>query len=443
MNFSCLKTQTSKQTREKRSNIRKGSLRASNCEDDIVPGIGVKNLKTEHRTDIKADRNTHSKNELQFGKATMYVISELGLQTEPLIHGGKTVDSKVSFDEAVFSGKKLNFSRSRAIDFSRKEVSANASDQAESKIRILDLNGFAVDDSIKRYVSSEKRQSFAGVTGKQELLNRPYVCLEASRVKDMKQVVNEGNPCVARPDAIRHVKAVVTNKSATDDFDKMSKQGSEKFKEERFLEMESELENSYDVDSLSSEERVGNSKDLTLKNNITSENQNDSENRISHYGDLGKSPERPGKCYLKRIFYPKGNSYMKPSNPRCLPQMSTRWEKHFGAIDSGKRVKKESSIIAETMQQNNSYSRESDKLLLPLNINLMKNNKKQKHHLKSIVKLPTVVDKKTGQVHLSLEAVAFEQGDYNKWSRRRQRRIQPENGKLSGFSFPLIAKSER
>lgn len=445
MNFSCLKTQTSKQTRENRSKIRKGSLGSSNCEADVVPGIGVKNLKMGHRTVIMAERNNHLKNELQFGKATMYVISELGLQTEPLIHG-KTDDSKVFFDKAVFSGKKQNFSRSRAIDFSWKEVSANTIDQAESKIRIVDLDGFAVDNSIKSHVSSEKTRSFADATGQQELVNRPYVCLNSSKLKDMKQVVNENNPWVARPGAIRHAKAAVTKKSATDAFDKMSKRGSEKFEEERFLERQNALQYNYDVNSFSSEERVGNSKDLTLTNNITSENQNDSENRISPYSNLaiiGKNPERPGKCYLKRIFYPKGNSYMKPSNPRCLPQISARWEKHFGAIDSGKQVKKESSSTVETIQQNNSYSRESSQLLLPLNINLMKNSKKQSHHVKSIVKLPTVVDKKTGQVHLSLEAVAFEQGDYNKWSRRRQRRKQPENRKLSGFSFPLITKSER
>ena len=369
----------------------------------------------------------------------MYVISELGLQTEPLING-KTVDSKVFLDKTVFSGKKVNFSRSRAIDFSWKEV-ANASDQTESKIRILDLNGFAVDGSIRRHVSSEKQRSFAGVTGQQGLLNRPYMCLEAPRVDDMKEVVNEGNPCVVRLGAIRHIAGTGPKESATDNLDKMSKQGPENFKEQR----KKTMQYSHDVDSLSIEQKVGNSKDLTITNGITSENQNDSENRISPHGDLaiiGKNPERPGKCYLKRIFYPKGNSYLKPSNSKCLPQLSMRWEKHFGAINSGKYVKKDGSNTENT-QQNNSYSQESNKLLLPLNINLMKNSEKQKHHLKSIVKLPTVVDRKTGQVHLSLEAVAFEQSDYNKWSRRPPRRMQSENGKSLEFSFPLIAKSER
>lgn len=157
------------------------------------------------------ERKTHSKNVLQFGKATMYVISELGLQTEPLIHG-KAVDSKVFFDKTAFSGKKVNFSRSRAIDFSWKEV-ANASEQAESKIRILDLNGFAVDDSMTRYVSSEKNRSFTGVTSQREFLNRPYMCFEASRVNDMKQVLNEDNPSVARVGTIRHVTAAGSKKS--------------------------------------------------------------------------------------------------------------------------------------------------------------------------------------------------------------------------------------
>ena len=385
-----------------------------------------------------AEQYTRSKKELQFGKATMYVISELGIQTEPLIHG-KTVDNKVFLDRTVFSGKKVNFSRSRAIDFSWKEV-ASASDQAESKIRILDLNGFAVDGNIIRHVSSEKQRSFASVTGQQELLNRPYVCLEAPRVNDMKEVVNERDPCVARLGAICHIKGTGPKESATDDLHKLSKQGPENFKEER----KNTLQYSHDLDSLSVEKKVGNSKDLTLTNGITSENQNDSENHLSPYGDLaiiGKNPERPGKCYLKRIFYPKGISYLKPSNPKCLPQISARWEKHFGAINSGKYVNKDSSNTENT-QQNNSYSQESKKLLLPLNINIMKNSEKQKHHLKSIVKLPTVVDRKTGQVHLSLEAVAFEQSDYNKWSRRPQRRTQTENGKQSAFSFPLITKSE-
>ena len=390
-----------------------------------------------------AEQNTSSKNVLQFGKATMYVISELGLQTEPLIHG-KAVDSKVFLDKTVFSGKKVNFSRSTAIDFCWKEV-ANASDQAERKIRILDLNGFAVDRSVKRHVSSEKHQSFAGATSQQKLLNRPYMRLEASGVNDTKQVVDEGNPCVTRFDAIRHVPAAGPKKSATDDFDKMSKQGPEKFIEERFLERKNALQYSHDVDSLSSEQKAGNSIGLTLTNAITAENENDSENPSFPCGDLairGKNPETSGKCYLKRIFYPKGNSYLRSSNPTCLPLISASWENHFGAINPGKHVKKDSSNT-ETIQQNNSYSGESNKLLLPLNINLMKNSEKQKHNLKSIVKLPTVVDKKTGQVHLSLEAVAFEQSDYNKWSRRRQRRIQPENGKLSGSSFPLITKNER
>jgi len=94
-----------------------------------------------------ADQNTPSKNVLQFGKATMYVISELGLQTEPVIHG-KAVNSKVFLEKTMFSGKKVNYSRSRAIDFSWKEVT-KASDQAEGKIKILDLNGFTVDQRKK------------------------------------------------------------------------------------------------------------------------------------------------------------------------------------------------------------------------------------------------------------------------------------------------------
>ena len=107
----------------------------------------------------------------------------------------------------------------------------------------------------------------------QELLNGPYVCLQpASGVSDMKQVLNEGSGCVARPGVIRHVTAAEPKNTATDDFDKMSKQGYEKFnfKEERLLERKNALQYSHDVDSLSNEQKVGNSKDLTLTNGSTS-----------------------------------------------------------------------------------------------------------------------------------------------------------------------------
>ncbi|KAL9984942.1 hypothetical protein ACROYT_G007289 [Oculina patagonica] len=385
-----------------------------------------------------AERNTHdAKNMLEFGTASMYVISKRGLQTEPLVHS-KEADSKVFLDKTVFSGKKVNFSRTRAIDFSWKEV-ANEPDQADKKIRILDLNGLAVDGSMKRPVCPEKTRSLAGAMSQPELLNRPYMCFKATRVNDMKQVVNEGNLPVPSLSTICHFSFDGYKKNSKEDFEKKTK----KELEDKTGKMRQPY--GHYVDSRPSEPTLGNSKDLTDVTTDTKKQDGDSENSSSGppHGNIavgGKNPDRPGKCYLKRIFYPKGNNYFKPSNPRYLPQISTKAETdHSAAINPGKHAKSDSPNT-ETTQQNNSNTRESNKLLLPLNINVLKNSEKHKHHLKSIVKLPTVVDKRTGQVHLSLEAVAFEQSDYNKWS-RRQKRIRPENGIKSCFSFPLITKS--
>lgn len=389
-----------------------------------------------------AERNMRdAKDVREFGTASMYVISERGLQTEPLIHS-KAAEGKVFLDKTVFSGKKVNFSRTRAIDFSWKEV-ANEPDQADKKIRILDLNGLAVDGSMKRPVCSEKTRSLAGATSQPEILNRPYMCFKATRVNEMKQVVNEGNLPLRSLSTICHFSLDGYKKNTKEDFEKKTKKEPEKFTEACSLGKMRQPYGHY-VDSRPSEPTLGNSKDLTDVTTGTKKQDGDSENSSSGppHGSIavgGKNPDRPGKCYLKRIFYPKGNN-LKPSNPRYLPQISAKAETdHFAAINPGKNAKSDSPNT-ESTQQNNSNTRESNKLLLPLNINVLKNSEKHKHHLKSIVKLPTVVDKRTGQVHLSLEAVAFEQSDYNKWS-RRQKRIRPENGIKSYFSFPLITKS--
>ena len=391
-----------------------------------------------------AERNMHAKNVLEFGTASMYVISERGLQTGPLIHS-KAADSKVVLDKTVFSGKKVNFSRTRAIDFSWKEV-AKEPDQVDNRIRILDLNGLVVDDGMKRPVCSEKTEPFAGATSQLELLNRPYMCLKASRINDIKQVINEGNPSVTSSlSTVCHFSLEGSKESTKEDFEKKTEKGPEKFAEMCSLGKKSPPHGHY-VDSLPSEQTFGNSKVLPDVNTTGNEKQ-DGGSENSSCGTLqgkiavgGKIPDRPGKCYLKRIFYPKGNNYSTPSNTRCLPGITAKSENHFAPINSARKQAKSDSPNTETTQQNNSNKRESNKLLLPLNISVLKNSEKQKYNFKSIVKLPTVVDKRTGQVHLPLEAVAFEQSDYNKWS-RKQKRIRSENGKISYFSFPLITKS--
>lgn len=379
-----------------------------------------------------AERNTPGKNLLEFGKATMYVISERGLQTEPLVNS-KTADDELVLDKTVFSGKKVSFSRTKAIDFSWKEV-VNASDQ-DTKIRILDLNGFSFDDNMKTHVCSGKIRPLAGATSQHEHLNRPYMCFDASRFDDIKQVVSEDKPRVSRLSRTCH-DSVDGFKNCTkqDHPEKKTRREAETFIQEWFLEKK-RLPYSHYVDSQPREQTYGNSKDQVT--NFTSAKPQAENSDHLHGDSISKKREMAaGKCYLKRIFYPKGNNYSKPSNPSCLPQIP-KSENHFAINSAGKDAKGDSPNT-ETTQRDAQGSNK----LLPLNINALKNSEKQKHHYKSIVKLPTVIDKSTGQVHLSLEAVAFEQSDYNKWS-RKQKRVRPENAKISCISFPLIAKSIR
>lgn len=390
------------------------------------------------------ERNTQAKNTLEFGTASMYVISERGLQMESLIPS-KAAKSTVFLDKTVCSGKKVNLSRTRAIDFSWEKVT-NESDQADNKMRILDLNELAVNDSIKKPVCSERTRYFAGAKFKSqlELLNRPYVCFKASKVNDMKQVGNDGNPSMSRLSTICRLSINGSKKDSKEDFEEKVKKEPEKCTESCSLG-KMKLPYTHYLDSLTCEQTLRNSKDLKDVTTGSEKQDGGSGNSGSLQDNIfleGKNPDRPGKCYLKRIFYPKGNTYLKPSNPRYLPQISAKSENNFTTINPEKLARTDSPNTETTQQSNSANTLESNKLLLPLNVNVLKNSEKQKHHLKSIVKLPTVVDKRTGQVHLSLEAVAFEQSDYDKWS-RRQKRIRTENGKISCISFPLITKSGR
>lgn len=137
-----------------------------------------------------------------------------------------------------------------------------------------------------------------------------------------------------------------------------------------------------------------------------------------------KQNKRSGKYYLKSIFYSKGKNYAKSGKKaECLPQIRKTTGNQFGRTGCS---------ITQTKKRG--------KLLLPLNISVSDDNESKKDQSKSIVKLPTVVDKRTGRLHLPLEAIAFEQSDYNKWS-RRQKRITPGNPNVaSTFPFPLMNK---
>lgn len=377
--------------------------------------------------DNMAERNAHGKNALEFGKASMYVIAEHGLQKEPFIHHNKSAT-----DGTLFSGKNVIYSRTKAIDFSWKEIVSESGDS--KKIRVLDLNGSVrVNVNMKRH--SEKTQQYlAGAKSKNEHLNQPIVCLNTPGVNDVKQTPNEDEPasCLCSiPRVLVHGYKKDIN-TAEKFIEKTSKKVNDEI-EKYILEKKGLPYSRYSDSLLNSGQATGNS------TNLNSEKEKDgSGNPYQLRSDVSdKNTESSGKCYLKRIFYSKGNNYLKPSNPTGLPQIPRKEsENQTGTVPTSAS----SSSAEETTERR--PPRTSNKHLLPLNVNFLKNGEKRKQHFQSIVKLPTVVDKKTGQVHLLLEAVAYEQSHYNKWS-RRQKRITPGNAKDSSFSFHLITKNSR
>lgn len=378
---------------------------------------------------------TQVNNMLEFGKASMYVIVKDGLQKEPLIHHNKpTIDSKPS-------RKNVAVSRTRAIDFSGKEI-ANAS-KSGNKLRVLDLNGSVrVDFDTKRNVQFDTRiQRLAGVKGPKEYLNQPTLCLNAPGVNDLKQTAkeNERMPCLASSLCCLSVNRLEksTSKTPDEEAERKSRRCNEDTQEylthpENFYFKNKKL--SYDhrtewrscengASAISTKLVCGtlpHSGNCNLIPNIASEKQN----------------KRSGKYYLKSIFYSKGKNYAKSGKKaECLPQIRKTTGNQFGRTGC--------SITQTKKQKFSDYERKQDKLLLPLNISVSDDNESKKHQSKSIVKLPTVVDKKTGRLHLALEAIAFEQSDYNKWS-RRQKRITPGNpNAASTFPFPLMNKVVR
>lgn len=385
---------------------------------------------------MATDRNTRGKNALEFGKATMYVISEQGLQTESSIPT-KATEDRIFLDKAVFSGKKVNFSHTRSIDFSWKEVAKSS--KQDKELRVLNLNELAVNDKIKTFGFPEKTRYFAGTESFGENPNRTKLCCYVSKVNMKKQYIHEENLFITRLSKICDDSVDTFEKSTAEKKPKRQKiSKAQNRKGERVFE-KNEPPCSHDVDSLKSEQTFEPFEDL--KTTGSSQLENDSESSNPYYKDCTFQDEKldkPGKCYLKRIFYSKGHlQYSKPSNTRCLPQIVRKSENCESAKNSQK-VDRNSSSSREVVEENNIYKPGNNKLFPLRNINV-KTSEAQRHNLKSIVKLPTVVDKRTGEVHLSLEAIAFEQSDYNKWSRRRQQ-TKLENTKMTSFSFPLIAK---
>ena len=136
------------------------------------------------------------------------------------------------------------------------------------------------------------------------------------------------------------------------------------------------------LDSDTSEQTFTTSKDQTDVGSPVK--QNDSENSSLFNSDAIMQEEkldRPGKSCLKRIFYHKGNlHHWKPSNLRGLSQISRKSENHFETNQEKDLIS--TSRNKETREEDKSNKLGSNKLLLPLNINVLKKQRETKTSFK-------------------------------------------------------------
>ena len=378
-----------------------------------------------------SERNAYGKSLLDFGKTSMYVIAENGLQKETAHHQSEQAGEKNSL-----SAKNIIFSRTKAITFSWKEINPNASERSNN-VRVLDLNDSlrGVNGNKKSYINTLRTKGFAGTDRQKCRSTRPHCYLKASGVNDLKQTSNDHK----RKPCLRLV-----------ELDEGSKSGICGCKEDRWAEKKLTraetgdnqedciMECLYEMkplprsssDSMPSKPDIENSAKVPVVEQADRESE---ENNLPSVLTLNcKKDEKPtGKRYLKRIFYAKGNDLWNPGNQEHLPQIQKKTKNKTGTA-----FVTADSPSAGKMDQNSPNSA----FLLPLNACFMKSRGKQKHHLNSIVKLPTVVDKNTGQIHLALGAIAYEPSDYNKWS-RKQKRIPPGSTKIqSSFPYPFVLK---
>ena len=386
-----------------------------------------------------SETNAHGKSLLDFGKASMYVIAENGLQKETA-----HLQSEQRGEKNSLSAKNIIFSRTKAITCSWKEIHLNASER-NNNVRVLDLNDSlrGVNGNKKSYINTLRTKGSAGTDRQKFRSTHPHCYLKASGVNDLKQTSfdHKRKPCL-RPVEL----------------DEGSKSGICGSKEDRWAEKKLAraeagdnqedciMECLYEMkplprsssDSMPSKPDIENSAKVPVVEQADSKSE---ENNLPSVLTLNcKKDEKPtGKRYLRRIFYAKRNDLFNLGNQEHLPRIQKKRKNQTGTalatIDnpSAGKMDQNSPNSANCLHLNNQF-------LLPLNACFLKSRGKQKHHLNSTVKLPTVVDKNTGQIHLALGEIAYEPSDYNKWS-RKQKRIPPGSTKIqSSFPYHFVLK---
>lgn len=357
----------------------------------------------------------------EFGKASMYVIAGNGLHNEPATHrNALEINNKAFLPE-----KGLTISRSKEIDFNWKEI-------AEAhKLKIVDLNGSVRVDAVNLKRDRETRCPYAGAFARKEYLNKLSLRLNKPGVNILRQTQNQDDK---NNSGLASICSIAVGEFTENGIILDPRKSRREIHEahENFVHSTERLGrkktlppcDTLSTNLLQKEKAKDNSTILTVREEGDDSANSASSKSLHSVVIFRRKAESLGKHHLKRLFYSKVNDQAKPSSDKSLPQIQ------------GKATRKGNSD-EETKDENNpDHQQKNQKFLVPLNVNVSQNHKKDKRGLLPIIRLPTVVNRKTGQVHLALEAVAYEKSDYNRWS-RRENRITHENSKsASRFKFP-------
>ena len=365
-----------------------------------------------------AERSYKERRLSERGAATMYVISENGLQTGPFIYS-KTTDSRVCLDSSVFFGRKLRISRTKWTD-----VPWNAG--SDNKVRTLNLNRF-VDVCLQKRGLFVDARPVAGASNQQEWYNRWIQHSQERKHNINHRIYNLG--CVSYRGALSKLEKSEDETNENSPQDALHEVRQNKLYLHKWFIESHKLPHSCHPDKPVQRKSANSPTDTWA---IASESKDRSTASQIH----GK--QRAVEVgFLRRVFYPKiGNYHPTTGSPKRLLKMAKE-EKRTAEQprQDGRRG------TNETAEEDRRVRKERGQPLASLRITFQKNSQRQKHILQSITKLPTLLNHKSGrQVNLTLKDVSFEQSYYNQWS-RKEKRIRNKHLKVSDFVFPLISKS--
>lgn len=358
------------------------------------------------------------KDSLEFGKASMYVIYGCDLQTESVTR----CSGQESDNETFLPVKSAVISRTRAIDFKSKET-ANA--RKRKKLRVLDLNSAVNVEAVDEERGCRSRPrclNYAGALNRNEFPNELSSCLNAPGYDNFQNKASKAGTrrfrlAPIRPLLLDELKSrngfisngVARRKSRQDTHgvQQTLSESTDQNCDTKILPLDNF---SCGTSSLRRETARANSLIITEK-------QKASENSVEfgHFPDIALTAtkmEVSEKYDLKKIFYSKGNALTKPDIV-C---------ESFAKLN--RKASTEGNSNRETEKENNSkcLHKNQEFSFVRFNRSISQTKKTEKDGLPPVVMPPKVVNKNPGHVHIPLrQAITYEKGDYNKWSRRQNR----------------------